>query len=266
MLFRRDTEGLIAIPQPSHAWLSGQLARAWSNEVFSATAPYEEVCLGAEQHDIAWHAWEVAPTLNLATGLPHEFREIDAKTRVGLWTQGIKHALGFGLYPALLVSLHAHTIHSRFAVPDKASPADDGRRMMQAFLKEQEVFRQSLLTALAAQPRYRSLVTPETTERNRLFVFAVDRMSLEICWGVRKEAVIPGVPKDERTKIDLRLRSRSGEPDDLILDPWPFFASECSLVCEGRRLTGRFDDEALMRQALADPRAAVMIEVTLHPR
>src|SRR5690348_7524279 len=52
MLFRADGEDAIAIAQPSHAWLSGQLARAWGNERFAAPAPYEEVCLGAEQHDI----------------------------------------------------------------------------------------------------------------------------------------------------------------------------------------------------------------------
>ena len=52
MLFREDPDGVIAIPQPSHAWLSGQMVRAWGNEVFARPAPYEDVCLGAEQHDV----------------------------------------------------------------------------------------------------------------------------------------------------------------------------------------------------------------------
>jgi hypothetical protein len=265
MLFRRDQDDIIAIPQPSHAWLSGQLARAWGNEAFSAPAPHEEVCLGAEQHDIAWLPWEAAPTFNPATGLPHDFREIDAKTRVDLWTEGIFRALSFGLYPTLLISLHAHTIHSRSARPNNAPPADEGHRRMQAFLQEQQAFRQSLLKTLAAQPRYREFATAEIAERNRLFVFAVDRMSLEICWGVRGEVVIPGVPKDDRTRIDLRLRSRTGAPDDLILDPWPFSTGQCKLICEGRRLEKRFDDEAAMRKAVADPAKAVLLEMTLRP-
>jgi hypothetical protein len=50
MLFREHTQGWIAITQPTHAWLSGQLARAWGNECFGEVAPWEEVCLGASAH------------------------------------------------------------------------------------------------------------------------------------------------------------------------------------------------------------------------
>ena len=53
MLFRTDNADVIAIPQPSHSWLSGQLVRAWGNEAFARPAPFEEVCLGAALHDIA---------------------------------------------------------------------------------------------------------------------------------------------------------------------------------------------------------------------
>jgi hypothetical protein len=52
MLLRKDGLDLIAIPQPGHAWLSGQMARAWGNEHFAAPMPYNEVCLAAGQHDI----------------------------------------------------------------------------------------------------------------------------------------------------------------------------------------------------------------------
>ncbi len=45
MLFREDPEGAIAISQPAHAWLTGQLARAWGNQQFGDFAPSEEVCL-----------------------------------------------------------------------------------------------------------------------------------------------------------------------------------------------------------------------------
>ena len=53
MLFRQDDQGVIAISQPAHAWISGQLLRAWDRE-FS-----EPLLLAAEQHDIAWLDWEV---------------------------------------------------------------------------------------------------------------------------------------------------------------------------------------------------------------
>ena len=44
MLLRKDGLDVIAIPQPSHAWLSGQMARAWGNRRFAAPMPYDEVC------------------------------------------------------------------------------------------------------------------------------------------------------------------------------------------------------------------------------
>ena len=48
MLLRKDGLDVIAIPQPSHAWLSGQLARAWGNDQFAVPLPNEDVCLAAE--------------------------------------------------------------------------------------------------------------------------------------------------------------------------------------------------------------------------
>jgi hypothetical protein len=52
MQYRQEKHGKIAITQPTYAWLSGQLARAWGNIRFGEVAPWEEVCLGAEQHDV----------------------------------------------------------------------------------------------------------------------------------------------------------------------------------------------------------------------
>jgi hypothetical protein len=63
-------------PRPCHAWLSGQMARAWGNRRFAAPAPYDEVCLAAGQHDIGWLDWEMKPALDAGTGLPEEFFKV----------------------------------------------------------------------------------------------------------------------------------------------------------------------------------------------
>ena len=76
MLHRNDPDGLIVIAQPAHAWISGQLARAWGNAQFGQVAPWEEVCLAAEQHDIGMAAWETAPTFNPQTGRSHHFMNL----------------------------------------------------------------------------------------------------------------------------------------------------------------------------------------------
>jgi len=121
MLLRKDGLDVIAIPQPCHAWLSGQMARAWANERFAAPMPYDEVCLAAGQHDIGWLDWEMTPALDAGTGLPQEFFRVSAKVHIALWREGVRRARVFGRYPALLVSLHADTIDARYFNFNKAS-------------------------------------------------------------------------------------------------------------------------------------------------
>src|ERR1700683_1776724 len=85
MLLREQGDAVIAIGQASHAWISGQLARAWGNERFPAPEPREEGGLGGAQHDIGMAEWDLRPTLNRDTGLPHSFIELPVATHIGLW-------------------------------------------------------------------------------------------------------------------------------------------------------------------------------------
>ena len=264
MLFRDEAgDAAIAIPQPSHAWLSGQLARAWGNAEFAAPSPHEAVCLGAEQHDIGWHEWEAAPSFNPRTGRPHAFTEVGAETHIGLWTRGVGRALAFGRYAALLVSLHAKTIYGTYYDIAKA-PADEAA-LVRRFLAGQEEFRRGLVASLAAEPRHAAGVSPQAIERNRLLVAAVDRLSLEICWGAPGERRIPDVPEGGDRRVELRLSAPRGDPADLVLDPLPFAADRVEVICEGRRLRGRSADEAAMRRAL-DEAERVTVAATLRPR
>lgn len=253
MLFRNDSThadsgDVIAIPQPSHSWLSGQLVRAWGNESFARPSPHEEVCLGAALHDIGWLPWEAAPTLNPETGRPHNFLEMKPATHAGIWTNGVKQALVFGRYPALLVSLHARTIYTSFFNFEKARPEDAA--LVRSFLEKQEEFQRATIAALATDPVLAADVTPEAIDRNRRLVAATDRMSLEICWGITREVRIPRVPTTGTDLTDLHIRSPHGDPADLVLAPWPFATSHVGVFCEGRRLHGRFTDENALRDAL----------------
>ena len=84
---------------------------------------------------------------------------------------------------------------------------------------------------LAADPRRAAAdVAPDAIDRNRLLVAATDRMSLEICWGVGEETRIPDVPTAGVGRTELRVRSRQGDPADLVLDPWPFAADRVDVI------------------------------------
>src|SRR5918998_998778 len=86
MVLREDGDAVVAVGQPSHAWVSGQLARAWGNESFGPVAPREEVCLGAEQHDVGMAAWDLEPELNPDTGRPQSFMEMALERHLELWS------------------------------------------------------------------------------------------------------------------------------------------------------------------------------------
>ena len=106
MLVRDD---MIVIGQPSHAWLSGQLARAWS------PTPREEVCLAAEQHDIGMAAWDAEPKLNPETGLPRSFMQLELDDHLECWSRAARLVLPQSRYAALLVSLHGTALYERRA-------------------------------------------------------------------------------------------------------------------------------------------------------
>src|SRR5579884_434088 len=147
MLLREDESGWLAIGQPSHAWVSGQLARAWGNARFGEFEPFEAVCLAAEHHDVGWAERDLAPIYNPGTELPRSFMEMPLEIHLGLFTEGPRSLLSQSRYAALLVSMHGWRLYSRRDL-EHARPED--ARAIRAFLAEQREFQDELIGALAA--------------------------------------------------------------------------------------------------------------------
>src|SRR5581483_9426650 len=122
MLLREDDRGVLAIGQPSHAWISAQLARAWGNAAFGDVHPYEEVCLAAEQHDIGMAGWDLEPSLNPQTQLPHSFIQMPLGVHIGLWGAAARRLLRQSRYAALLTSMHGVRLYE---MRDVEKMADD---------------------------------------------------------------------------------------------------------------------------------------------
>jgi hypothetical protein len=231
MLLRRDGDDVIAIGQPAHAWVSGQLARAWGNEAFSAVEPWEEVCLAAEQHDIGMAAWEGRPSFNPETGLPRSFMELTIDEHLGMWSAAAGLVLPQSRYAALLVSMHGTAL---FELRDLRRMDQRDADRVRAFLAGQRALQDELLTSLGADE--------ELVRRNQRLVWTWDSLSLGLLlgWPPYEQRDVPtaGAP------VDVAVR-------DGTLDPWPFAAPRVSLRCEGRRLRGPYADGAAMRAALA---------------
>jgi uncharacterized protein DUF3891 len=231
MLLRRDGDDVIAIGQPAHAWLSGQLARAWGNDAFGAVEPWEEVCLGAEQHDVGMTVWEQAPTLNPETGLPRSFMELTLDEHLAMWSAAAGLVVPQCRYAALLVSLHGTALYER---RDLSRLAPEDAERVRAFMAEQNVLQHTLQASLRADPAQ--------LRRNQRLVWTWDSLSLGLLLGWAPYEIERVPAADGEATLALR---------DGTLDPWPFRTRHVPLRCEGRRLSGRFDDEAAMRAALA---------------
>ncbi len=235
MLVREEGDAIVVIGQASHAWLSGQLARAWGGDQVAPLEPREEVCLAAEQHDVGMAAWDLSPALNPDTGLPRSFLQMELAVHLALWTAAPEHLLTQSRYAALLVSRHGTILYGRSDLtamaPERAGP-------IRAFLDHGHDVQARLIAELG--------VPEEEVERNGRLVFAWDWLSLALC--LRWEgADTPNVPLADG---DGRLRFVPTQ-DGATLDPWPFAVPEVQVHCEGRRLEDRYDDEAAMQAALA---------------
>jgi hypothetical protein len=263
VLFRRiEGRPAVLVAQPAHAWISGQLARAWGNQRFGAVEPREAVCLAAEQHDIGWLPWEAAPTLDPSTGLPFTFTALPRTVHTRLWSEGVDRAeASYGRYVALLVSLHGMGIYVRFG---RSPPGSADAAAVDAYNASEAVRQRRLLDSLAADPAWATAARPESVARNRALVLAWDLMSLIICHGLTGTREVAEVP-DAAGMTTLTLTAIGNDPERIAVEPWPFAEGRVCVACEGRVLPeGPFDDEAAMRAALATAQR-VEVWATLTP-
>lgn len=260
VLYRTIDENRICITQPTHAWVSGQLAQAWGNETLGSFAPHQAVCLGAEQHDIGWIPWESAPTFNSETGYPHSFMEVAPEVHTKLWAGAKQLAMPMGRYAALLVSLHGTGLYERFT-HWKNSP--ESTRVVEAFLQQEKAFQQDLIARLKQDSTYAPHVSPEAIGRNQKLVALWDALSLAICMGVTDQRQFEQVPSADGD-ITLTLTPVQSDPTQLQVEPWCFQSDQVTVVFEGRILKQRAEDEQTMRDHLAKA-AWITLNVTLRP-
>lgn len=245
MLHRATSKGTIVVGQPAHAWVSGQIARAWAERF----EPWEEVCLGAEQHDVAWVGWERSPERDPETGLPYTFSALPRLRRLELWSGAAALLLPQSRYAALLVSLHGTLLVERF--PPEGD--ENVQRALADYLERERDFQARVRESLLDDPRYAPHATAEALERNRELIFTWDGLSLAFVHGVTKERTAAG-----------HTLAPADVPQRVTVSPWPFRDGEVTLTCEGRLLRETFASEGDLRRGLAKAPWRT-IETTLVP-
>src|SRR5947199_826947 len=214
MILREDGDAVIALGQPAHAWVSGQLARAWGNERFPAPEPREEVCLAVEQHDLGMAAWDAAPELDPDTGWPQSFFDMPVTRHLELWSRAPALARSQSRYAALLVSVHGTTL---YAMRDLDREPADVAAAIRAYRVAQHELQAGLRETLAADPAYAAHAAPDALDRNRRLLLTLDGISLALCmsrfpWTLRD---VPTVDGTAEVTVD-------GEGTRATLEPWPF--------------------------------------------
>ena len=248
MVLREDGGGVVAIGQASHAWLSGQLARAWGNDRFGAPSPWEEVCLAAEQHDAGMVDWDLEPELNPDTGLPRSFMQMPLAVHLEMWSGAHARLLPQSRYAALLVSMHGSALYARRDLSRMAPPDAEAVR---AFLAGQQAVQDELLRGLRADPATAEGAAPEAVRRNQRLIWAWDSFSLALCLGW-PPFTIEDVPVGGGSEDLAALALEPAGERRVSVDPWPFAAAgPLAVRCEGRRLEGGCADPRELRAALA---------------
>ena len=207
MLVKPEGQGALLITQQAHAFVSGQLARAWGNERVVPPEPFREVCLAAEQHDLGMASFDMNPTLNPETGFPHSFMEMPLDTHLEIWTEAPLRMLAQDRYAAMLVALHGIALYERRNL-DSLAPADAAR--VQAFIQTQRSFVDEIAAELG--------VGADERERNQRLIWTFDSLSLALLLGW--------------DPFEVHGLERRG----WTLDPWPFREDRLELRCDARRL------------------------------
>ena len=242
------TEGHLAVAQPEHGRMCGQLCRAWGNHEFGEVIPRAEVCRAATLHDDGWLSWEREPTLDPRVGLPYTFRTAPFRLHLRIHAAWSHELSTSEPYPGLLVSLHHASFFKR---PGQFGRLRDGGRRITAFLDDLEGLQRELKSLLG--------VPEEQVERNRRLVRIWD--------GLSHDLLLDQVPRVHKAVpcragvVDLTIE-RDGA--DHIISPWPFAEAEVTVTASARELRGRFTDERTLCAALSDA-PVVELSYTLRP-
>lgn len=236
--------GVLAVSQPAHAWISGQLLQAWPGKLDG------RLLLAAEQHDVGWLDWETMPSFDPGTGRPHFFRDVGAALHAPMWEKGVDRALAaWGRRVALLISRHGSVIYTRFT--DRHRNADADGQAAADYLRRQGALQADWSAALG--------LDGDTLSHDSGMIAFADTVSLVLCGALQAPLDIE-VPLRSGGTRRLALAARPDSAADYTLDPWPFSEAAITFEAEARPLpqAGRFADEAAMRNWLADPARATL--------
>jgi hypothetical protein len=237
---------LWCITQPDHAVVSGYLAAHWGNDAFARPGYYApfpeperlraETVLAIAEHDNGWWEWEADPQIDPADGLPLHLTSLRQSDGFERWRRGIPRFREEHPYVALLISLHAYSLHAprvgaesnpAFLHPLFGGPGDwpapEGDELEEArqFVGEQHVLQELLSDRIRNDPQWPAAVEPWHLRPHTRLLQLCDALSLHLCFGGEKKRTLANIPRknwDDRVSFHVQA---AGERR-VVVDPYPF--------------------------------------------
>ncbi len=165
----------------------------------------------ANEHDNGWREWDNRPKLDPEEGLPYTFATLTYVEHAKLYWRGMVLAAEEDPYEGLMVNMHGRGLYNQRHGTDLAMKrVPEGREEKAAvnrLVRDSELLRRRLMKRLAADPRYRNLVSDAQVWANYCLLQTFDRVSLHLCWkGLVPQEVqhVPtGYRKGEETSVNL---------------------------------------------------------------
>jgi hypothetical protein len=247
MLRMESEDGWWLITHPDHAYLAGDFASHWGNEMFPAPQPRGSVLDGIYVHDDGWAARDASPRIT-RQGRPaafsHElvgkysaFEEIDLADYLAVRESAVRKIESRDAYAALLVSMHTYNLLSERA--DRSTIAPDQLPLLDAFLERQLLRQQTLRTAIRADSRFsHAEVTDDAILDNFRLLQAADNLSLLSCVAFMQPSTLlhPFRTADgSTTSVDVMPLA----PRHFRLSPYPFDKPAFLCAVPARHVKGK---------------------------
>jgi hypothetical protein len=225
MIVRDEDDTFLLITQPDHARLAEQIVAAMRTERALEWPDRRAILVATREHDNGWIEVDAEPTVDPATGRPHDFVSGLAHVKHELWLRGITRAAKVDPRVGALVAEHALTVYGYRR----------GTAEWHAFFESITAMRDDLLRqteALTGKAR-------EAFEQQYRCVHLGDAFSLQFCGGWA----------GPNTALQYEATVKGGM---LLISPDPFDGGTVALRVLGRRIPmRRYEDDGDLRRAVA---------------
>jgi uncharacterized protein DUF3891 len=245
MIVRDAGDAWQIVLQTDHAELSGQLARAWTQQ----GERFASVEIAARRHDDGWAVWERMPGLEPGGERPRNFLDVQVLSHLAFYRAAIAAVTDHDPYAGLLVSMHGAGIYRHRYGRDpglELTFAGEMKEQVDAFVAEQE----------ADYGRRAAEVGVDEERRwaDYELLQAFDRLSLYFC--------MRDVEGGEAAELDgLRLEPLGAWR--VRLEPYPFTGSSARFELLRRVLPKRAWGEDEFREEFFAS-APVRTEITIE--